>query len=141
MFQDGVGEEFVGLIDNMYTSYDQYDKRYTNTSNVFVNDDKGMIYSVVADFDYELNKDWSLQSKNEFGTFDYKDYANKDFYFYRFGVTYFPMIDRQESITFFTSNKVLTDSFSRPPSEHTVGMNLPLFRQCHFVGAEANFRF
>lgn len=141
VFQDGVGEEFVGMIDNMYISYDQYDKRFSNTGNLFVEDDKAVMYSLVADFDYELNQDWSLQSKNEIGTFDYKNTQNKNFYFYRAGVTYFPMIDRQESLTFFASNKVLTDSFSRPPSEYTVGMNLPLFRQCHFIGAEANFRF
>jgi hypothetical protein len=140
-YQENVGNEFVGMIDNTYVSYDQYNKRYTNAGNIFVTDDNVNVYSIVMDLDYELNHEWEIQSKNEVGTFDYKYSKNKGFYFYRFGLTYFPLIDREESITLFTSNKVLTDSFSRPPSDYSNGKNLPLFRQRSFYGVEASFRF
>lgn len=136
-----VGKQFTGQIDNMYISYDQYNKRYTNAGNVFTIDDNVNVYSLVADLDYDIDASWAVQAKNEIGVFDYKQTENKNFYFYRFGLTYFPIANRNESITAFMSNKVLTDSYARPPSDYSTNKNLPLFRQVAFYGIEAAFRF
>ncbi|MBY0415253.1 MAG: hypothetical protein K2Q18_13870, partial [Bdellovibrionales bacterium] len=139
MYDNGVGVDFVQQIENMYVSYDQYDKRYTAAGNILAQDDNVLVYSMVADFDYELNQQWVLQAKNEVGTFDYKDSKHKGFYYYRAGLTYFPLVEREESITLFTSNKVLTDSFKRPPNDYSQEQTLPLFRQRSFYGVEASF--
>lgn len=139
-YDDNFGDEFVGAIQQMYVSYDQYDKRFTNVANVFVTDDNVYVYSLVFDLDYEFSQNWVAQARNEVGQFDYKQADDKKFYFYRVGVTYFLIHDRKESLTIFASNKVLMDSYSRPPSNYSL-TNLPLFYEANFVGFEATFRF
>jgi hypothetical protein len=140
-YSDKFGKDFVGEIDNMYISYDQYNKRYTNAGNIFTKDDNVRAYSLVADLEYDLTRQITLQSKNEIGKFNYAQTADQNFYFYRLGVTYYPIPNRRESVTFFASNKVLTDSNRRPPSDYSLDKNLPLFHQVAFIGAEADFRF
>lgn len=139
-YDDGFGDEFVGAIQQTYVSYDQYDKRYTNASNIFVTDDNVFVTSAILDFEYEFSREWEAHVRNELGVFDYKAASDRNYYFYRIGVTYFPIPERRESLTFFASNKVLSDSFNRPPSSYSVA-NLPLFREASHVGVEAAFRF
>ena len=139
-YADDFGDEFVGAIQQMYISYDQYDKRFTNAANVFVYDDNVDVYSLIVDIDYEIDQLWSTHLRNEVVAFEFKDVAVKQFYFYRAGVSYFPLPNRKESLTLFTSNKVLTDSYSRPPRIYSLG-NLPLFHEIGFWGFEAAFSF
>lgn len=139
-YDDGFGNNFVGAIQQMYVSYDQYDKRFTNAANVFVVDDNVYVYSLVLDLDYEFNESWIAHVRNEAGHFDYRQSDEKKFYFYRAGISYLPIRGREESLTVFASNKVLIDSYQRPPSNYSLN-NLPLFKQNNFVGFEAAFRF
>jgi hypothetical protein len=131
---------FKTQIQNVYISYDQYNKRYTNASNVFVTDDDVNVYSMVLDLTYEISPSWVIQSLNEVGRFDFKQAARQNFLFYRAGVTYFPIEGRREALTLFMSNKVLNDSYNRPPTDVSVN-NIALFRQVNFFGAEGSFRF
>jgi hypothetical protein len=139
-YADGFGDEFVGAIQQMYVSYDQYDKRFTNAANIFPYDDDVDVYSLIVDFDFEIDRYWSTHVRNEIGTFDFKKLDDNRFYFYRAGVSYFPLPNRKESLTLFASNKVLTDSYSRPPRTYSF-TNGPLFHEISFWGFEAAFRF
>lgn len=139
-YADGFGDEFVGAIQHMYVSYDQYDKRYTNAANVFVFDDGVEVYSLIVDLDFEINQYWSTHFRNEVGIFDFKLVEDDRFYFYRAGISYYPLPNRKESLTLFASNKVLTDSYSRPPRSYS-SANLPLFHEIGFLGFEAAFKF
>lgn len=139
-YKRGFGQDFVGQIENQYVSYDQYYKAYTNPMSFFVISDNVDVYGLQLDLHYDFNHHWHLESLNEVGRFDYKDFAKNDFYFYRVGITYCPLIDRDECITFFASNKVLNDSYSRPPND-TAASNLPLFKKYDFLAVEARFRF
>jgi hypothetical protein len=139
-YADGFGDEFVGAIQQMYVSYDQYDKRFTNAANIFSYDDNVDVYSLIVDFDFEIDRYWSTHLRNEIGIFDFKQLTDDQFYFYRAGVSYFPLTNRKESLTLFASNKVLTDSYSRPPRIYSLA-NGPLFHEISFWGFEAAFRF
>ncbi len=139
-YEDGFADQFVGSIEHVYVSYDQYDKRFTNAANVFVLDDEVEVHSLVLDMEYELNEKCFLQSKNETGVFDYENGPDTNFYYYRAGITFFPLANRKESFTIFSSNKVLTDSYARPPDNRSL-VNRPLFKQENFFGMEAAFRF
>jgi hypothetical protein len=139
-YADGFGDEFVGAIQQIYVSYDQYDKRFTNAANIFSYDDNVGVYSLIVDFDFEIDQYWSTHVRNEIGTFDFKQLDDDQFYFYRAGVSYFPLPNRKESLTLFASNKVLTDSYSRPPQIYSLA-NVPLFQEISFWGFEAAFRF
>lgn len=124
----------------MYVSYDQYDKRFTNAGNIFAYDDNVDVYSLIADIDFEFARYWTIHLRNEIGTFDFKQFEADQFYFYHAGVSYFPLPDRKESLTLFASNKVLADSYSRPPRIYSLA-NGPLFQEISFWGFEAAFRF
>lgn len=139
-YENGFGDEFVGIIEQMYISYDQYDKRYTNAGNIFAFDDDVTVYSLSLNLTYKINDSFELHSNNEVGTFNFNSMEDDEFYFYRVGASYYPLQGRQESITLFASNKVLTDSYMRPPSDYS-RTNMPLFTDYDFVGFEASFRF
>jgi hypothetical protein len=139
-YEDRFAEEFAGSIQQMYVSYDQYDKRFTNAGNVFAKGDSVNVYSVILDADYDFNQRWQAHVRSEVGRFDFKKIEDQKFAFYRIGTSFFPLENRKESITFFISNKVLTDSFKRPPNEQSMD-NMPLFHEIDFYGVEANFRF
>lgn len=124
----------------MYVSYDQYDKRFTNAGNIFAYDDNVDVYSLIADIDFEFARYWTIHLRNEIGTFDFKQFEADQFFFYHAGVSYFPLPDRKESLTLFASNKVLADSYSRPPRIYSLA-NGPLFQEISFWGFEAAFRF
>lgn len=133
-------ENFAGGIEHLYVSYDQYDKRFTNAINIFAADDNVMAYSAQIDADLRISDRWSGEIRSEAGRFDYAEREDLPFIFYRAGLTCFPVADRQDGITFFVSNKVLTDSYAVPPYVYSY-TSRPLFLQSDFVGAEAFFRF
>jgi hypothetical protein len=139
-YDQDFAKTFKRQIENVYISYDQYNKRYTNAANVFVVDDNVNIYSAIVDLNYAIDEAWSVQTLNEAGSFVFRNTKKQNFYYYRVAVKYKPLEGRQETITVFVSNKVLNDSYSRPPNDISL-KNLSLFHQINFIGAEAAFRF
>lgn len=138
-YEEGVGEGFVGEINQIYVSFDQLDKAYTNAKNVFVNDDDVVVVAAKLDFTYALSERWQLFSLNEVGEFQYRQLDADKYYFHRYGFNFFPTSDRKDSLTFYGSNKVLRDSFQVPPYGLSKG-NAPLFKSFDHWGIDANFR-
>jgi hypothetical protein len=134
------GKDFVRQIEHQYISYDQYDKAYTNAMNVFVADDDAQIYAAHLDVLFKLSHEWRLESLNEIGRFDFRNARDDNYYFYRAGISYCPVHDRDDCMSFFGSNKVLTESYVRPPRDVAFS-NVPLFKRYPFLGIDAQFRF
>ena len=139
-YEDGFGEDLVGQISQDYVSYDQYDKPYTNIMNAFVSDDELTVYALKLNLQYKFNHHWRIHSNNEVGKFDFDKIKDDEFYFYRFGFGYFPLPNREDNLVIFMSNKVLTESYTRPPNLSSKS-NTPMFKNLNFLGVEANFRF
>lgn len=108
--------------------------------NAFVKDDNLQMYSVVLNLKYKWNHYHRYGFLNEFVRFDYPAIIPENKYFYRAEYSYVPLADREDSVTFFVSNKVLTDSYSRPPSDRAKSSRT-LFQEFSFVGLEGNYRF
>jgi hypothetical protein len=134
------GKDFVGQIQNQYVSYDQLDKPFTNAMNVFVRDDNAQVYALHLDAQYSINHKWRMTSLNEIGQFDYRNAEDKYFYFYRVGASHCPLLERDDCVTLFFSNKVLNDSYNRPPKDVSLN-NVELFKSVQYVGVEGHFRF
>lgn len=139
-YQDGFGDDFVGRIEHEYISYDQYDKAFTNAKNIFVYDDDVAVYALHLNLSYRFNRFLRTYWQSEIGRFDYNMVIEKDYHFYRAGVMAFPLVNRNDDIEFFVSNKIINESYVRPPSE-TSAANLPLFKKFPYLGVEAHFRF
>lgn len=139
-YQLGFGNDFVRMIEHQYISYDQYDKPYTNAMNLFVQDDDAAVYALHLDLNYPFNDKWSVTTLNEVGRFAYRFIASHDYFFYKVGVTHFPLPDRGDSISIIYSNKVLNESYSRPPQRLSVE-NIALFKDHGYLAFEASFRF
>ena len=136
----GFANDFKGRIQQQYISYDQYDEDFTNAANVFVVDDDVNVGAAHIKMWWNPSGIWRLHSLNELGRFEYKNQDVNAYYFFRHGVSYCPLQDRDDCISFFTSNKVLVDSFARPPAQRSMS-NSALFRMVPFVGVEGRFRF
>ncbi len=140
-YESGFGKDFVGQIENQYVSYDQYNKSYTNAMNVFTRADDVSVYALHLDVHYDINSLWKIETLNEIGQFNYLNGQPEDsYYFYRAGVTYCPIANRDDCLTVFSSNKVLNESYSRPPKDVSV-VNTPLFKRVDYIGIEGRFRF
>ncbi len=141
IYKVGFGKDFVGQIENQYISYDQYDKSYTNAMNVFTSSDSADVYALHLDVHYRMNSRWKIETLNELGLFNYSDnQADISYYFYRAGFSYCPIMNRDDCVTIFSSNKVLNESYSRPPKDISL-VNTPLFKKVDYVGVEGSFRF
>ncbi len=141
-YSAGFGTEITGLIENQYVSYDQYDKPFVTPMTILRESDDISVYSVHFATTYEFNSVHQVQLNNEFAQYDYKILRDKILNFYRLEYIYSPIENRKESIAFFVSNKVLSQSQSyfRPPTGVAVGQD-PLFRELNFLGIEGNFSF
>lgn len=137
-YQDGIGQGFVGQIHHLYTSYEQLNKSYVNTKNIFTTDDDVLVYAGNLELAYAISDKWQIFGLVETGSFNFQNANHDKFSFYRYGMAYFPVPDRRESLTLFFSNKVLRDSFARPPSGIST-INAPLFKAFEYFGLEANF--
>ena len=139
-YQSGFGKDFVGRVENQYVSYDQLNKTFTNPMSIFSQSDDGRIYALHLNIDYKLNHHWRIETLNEVGKFDFKNIEDDDYYFYRAGITHCPLENRDDCVTVFVSNKVLNDSYSRPPTD-VARNNNPLFKPVDYFGVEGRFRF
>lgn len=141
VYNAGFGKDFVGRIQNQYVSYDQYDKPYTNAMSVMTKSDNDNVYALHLDIHYKFSPRWKAEALNEVGRFDYKDQLRDDvYYFYRAGLSHCPLSEREDCVTLFVSDKVLNESYSRPPRDVSA-TNAALFKKVNYVGLEGRFRF
>lgn len=138
--QEGWGDQFAGRIEHMYMSYDQYDKRVMNTTNILVVDDDVTAASLDLNLMVKVGEKYELQFLNEGVSFRYNQLPGKNLYFYRWGVAYIPRPEETEALVLFVSNKVLTDSLALPPFLDS-SQNVVMFKNVPYFGAEARFRF
>ena len=131
---------FANEISQTYVSYDQYDKRFDNPSNILLQPGRVSTYSAVLDADYEFSHHWSVHMRNEAVYMDYETDDSK-YYFYRYGFSYRPYPDTAETITFFASNKVINANLDARPPWYDARNMARLFNEVDFIGAEASFRF
>jgi hypothetical protein len=139
-YASNFGKDFIRQVQHQYISYDQYDKAYTNAMNVFVRDDDVEVYAAHLDLKYDFSHHWRIESLNEIGRFNFRRVADDHYYFYRAGVSYCPLVGRDDCLSLFSSNKVLNESYTRPPRE-TALTNVALFKRYSFLGLDAQFRF
>lgn len=139
-YNSGFGGSFTRTIQHQYVSYDQLDKNFTDALNVFVVDDDADVGAAHLNLWLRLSPRWRLHSLNEVGQFAYRSFDRIGYYFFRHGLEFCPVEDRDDCLNAYFSNKTLADSFARPPWQ-TSRSNETLFRiQPHF-GLEARFRF
>lgn len=138
-YNDGFAEDFAGRIEQQYVAYDQYDKNFTNAANVFVTDDDVNVGAAQVNLRWKLSHEWRLHSLNETGKLDFRSAAAKSYYYFRHGIEYCPIADRDDCVNLFASNKVLMNSYARPPSMMSMS-NEETFKMVPFVGLEARFR-
>lgn len=139
-YNSGFAEDFAGQVQQQYISYDQYDKAFTNAANVFVTGDDVTVAAAHLNARMKISEAWRLHSLNESGRFDFKSKDSLGYYYFRQGTEYCPFEGREDCLDFYVSNKVLTDSFARPPSKLSTS-NSTLFKAQPFFGLEARFRF
>jgi len=139
-YQAGFGKDLTRQIEHQYVSYDQYDKPFTDAMNVFVHGDDAQVSALNLDVEYKLSHRWRVESLNEVGQFDFDGGKDRRYYFYRVGASICPLPDREDRVTLFVSNKVLSDSYARPPRERSLD-NVEFFRRVDFAGLEGTFRF
>ncbi len=140
IYEDGFGEEIVGQIAQDYVSFDQLDKPYTNIMNAFTQGDDLNIYALKLNLRYKFNHNWRIHYLNELGQFNYNNFKKENYYFYRAGVEYYPLKQREDNMVLFASNKILTDSRAAPPDIPS-RTNNPMFTDENYIGLEANFEF
>ncbi len=140
LYEDGFGDQLVGDIDQDYVSYDQLDKSYSNPINFLITDDALFVYALKFDVDYKPNDYLRLHLNSDVGVFEFENFKDDEFYFYRYGLAYFPLEQREENLVLFVSNKILTESFTIPPNMVSKS-NTPMFSEYNYLGLEANFRF
>jgi hypothetical protein len=138
--QNGWGDQFVQRIEHMYTSYDQYDKRVMNTSNILTVDDDAQAASLDINLAFKIGDHYEAQFLNEGTSFKFANAPTMNLFFYRWGLAYVPKVDQSEALILFLSNKVLTDSLSLPPFLDS-SQNVVMFKSVPFFGIEARFRF
>ena len=138
-YSGGFANDFAGQIQQQYISYDQYDKDFTNAANVFVYGDNASVMAAHLNLWWTISHTWRLHSLNEVGQFTYGSAGATNptvpYYYFRHGLQYCPIASRDDCLNLFFSNKVLTDSQTRPPSQISLA-NAPLFTMYPFVGAE-----
>lgn len=139
-YEKDFAKDFAGKIQQQYISYDQYDKDYTDTMNIFVIGDDVNVAAVHLHLKWRVSDVWRLHSLNEAGQFNFNNSNKIEYYYFRQGVEYCPIAERSDCLNIFVSNKTLLDSYARPPSLTSVS-NAALFRAVPFVGTEARFRF
>lgn len=139
-YRSGFGYGFTRQIEHLYTSYDQYDKNFTNLANILTVDDNLEVIAANLDLSTKVNTDWQLHIINEGGRFLYRDHNANSYYFYRVASDHKLFDDGQEILTFFASNKVLTQSYLRPPFLYA-RKNKMNFRMFSHIGIEGRFRF
>ncbi len=139
-YNSGIGGSFTRFIEQQYVSYDQLDKSYTDALNVFVVDDDADVGAVHFNLFWRISPRWRLSSLNETGQFAYRSFGRIEYYFFRHGIDFCPAQEREDCLGAFFSNKILADSFARPPAQ-TSRSKEPLFQSFPFFGIEGRFKF
>jgi len=139
-YSKAFGSTFAGRVHSQYISYDQYDKDYTNLSNIWVRDESVNVFAAHLNLWWKLSHRWRVHSLNESGQFNYQDSGTSAYYYFRQGVEICSgNYNRDDCVSLFFSNKVLANSNAVPP-QTTVLQNDPLFKTIPFVGIEGRFR-
>lgn len=139
-YPNGFAQGFAGQIEQQYTSYDQYNKYYTNSINVFARADHAMVSSLVLNLRYEFSHAHRMGLLNEAGMFDYTGREDDRFYFARLEYNHYPFPLREDNFSLFVTNKLLRDSYNAPPYFESLSSR-PLFRTYIYAGIEGNFQF
>ncbi len=140
VYDPNVADGFSGLVQHLYTSYDQLDKSFTNAKNILLSGDDVAIYSINLNVTYEIDDRWRVFALNEAGRFEYRQLPATRFWYAKAAVVYTPLEKRRDNLTFFYSNKVLNDSLALPPN--IISTNSVMnFKQVDYYGIEANFKF
>lgn len=136
LYENHFADQFAGRIEHLYTSYDQYEKRFMNPANIFVIDDHVVAGSFDFNFAWKMTETSELQFLNEVVNFHYREAPREFHHFYRAGWTYLPAAQSGQSLSIFVSNKVLSDSFALPPFSDST-KNVFFFKNIPFIGVEA----
>lgn len=108
--------------------------------NVFAVSDDAQVGAIHLDMNYRFSHFWDIESQNELGRFNFRTAPDDSYAFFWLGVTHRPLPARNDSITLFLTNKVLNDSYAKPPAARSF-KNEPLFRRFTYAGLQAEFRF
>ena len=140
----GFAENITGQMEQPYVTYDQLDKPYTNTVNIFVFGDDVNVFAGHLDLNWRILPKLRLESYNEAGEFIYESplfpALVAQYYFYRLGLGYTPIPNRDDLLTVYVSNKVTAQDFVFPPYNYRV-YNEPIFKRHAYLGLELKFRF
>lgn len=139
-YPENFAQGFTGEIEQQYVSYDQYNKDYTNSINVFANDDHAVVSSLIFNLRYEFSHAHRVGLLNEIGQFDFRDREDDRFYFGRVEYNHYPFPLREDSFSFFVTNKLMQDTYEAPPYFESLSSR-PLFRTYFYAGIEGNFQF
>jgi hypothetical protein len=139
-YPNGFAQGFAGQIEQQYVSYDQYNKYYTNSINVFARAGHATVSSLVLNFRYEFSHAHRMGWLNEVGMFDFVGAEDDRFYFGRLEYNHYPFPLREDYFSFFATNKLLRDSYNAPPNFESLTSD-PLFRNYGYFGIEGNFQF
>jgi len=145
------GSDVVGQlakhVNTTYMSYDQNDKPYTNLQDIFAMGDSVNTYSTELNADFRVSSFYSFFAETEAIYFDYLNASPFKSFFYRTGIKFHPIRDRDEEVGVQIGNKYLIASeggfggrrFS-PPTEID-GENKPLFMRQLYLMIDFSTRF
>lgn len=136
----GFGVEFSRNASQLYISYDQLDKSFTNITNLWSYGDSANVAAAHVDLIWNPKGTWRVESQNEVGKFFLRSDRDFGYYFFRHGVQFCPLRERDDCLDFFYSNKIITENFVLSGGMQ-VDYGIPLFTQYHYFGIEGNFRF
>ena len=142
--------ELPGKISQNYVSYDQNDKAFMNIMNVFPYGDDVTTYSSQLNAEWLMNWFYRFYTELEGVSFQFKQRSSIRQLFYRAGVKFFPLKNREENFGFLIGNKYLISSTTLSPesSSRTYSQpgqpdfeNKPLFMSQLYVMFNFESRF
>lgn len=139
IYQEGFAPDFAGRAQQLYISYDQLDKPFTNFTNLLPYDDDARVGAFHLNLRWNRHGRWRAEALNEAGAFFLGTGGTVAYNYHRLGLSWCPVQGRDDCITLFGSNKILTDNSMLPPSMTSTD-NLPLFREREYYGVEGTFR-
>lgn len=132
-------EEIKGQIEHDFLTIEMEDKFFLDSMNVFVYDDSVIATGAVLNLTYTLSDRLKIFSQNEYASFMFERLSQRDTYFYRHGISFYPRANGNESLDLFLGNRsVAVTRFNLWSNERE---NSPNFIQLPYFSIEGRFRF
>lgn len=97
-------------VEQVYVSYDQNDKPYTNLMDIFTYGDNVETYSAQINLEYIFNIFYRTYIESEFVDFRFHDRPEVQLNFFRAGFKFYPFKDREDEFGIMVGNKFLIAS-------------------------------